>query len=39
MADHPAKDIRENALKVLGETYVHYGDRIWQVVGDVTPKV
>ncbi len=39
MADNPAKDVRENALKVLGEAYQHLGDRIWQVIGDVTPKV
>lgn len=39
MADNPAKDVRENALKVLGEAYGHLGERIWQVIGDVTPKV
>lgn len=39
MADNPAQNVRENALKVLGEAYQHLGDRIWQVVGGVTPKV
>jgi hypothetical protein len=39
MADHSAKGIRENALKVLGEVYKHLEENIWRVIGDVTPKV
>jgi hypothetical protein len=39
MADNPSKDIRENALKVLGEAYKFLENSIWQVVGNVTPKV
>jgi hypothetical protein len=39
MADFPAKNVRENALKVLGEAYKHIQDQIWRVLGEVTPKV
>lgn len=39
MADNPSKDIRENALKVLGEAYKILENSIWQAVGSVTPKV
>lgn len=39
MADHSSKVIRENALKMLGEVYKHLDENIWQVLGDVTPKV
>ncbi len=39
MADHPAKVIRNNVLKVLGEAYQHLGDGIWKVIGDVSPYV
>lgn len=39
MADNASKALRENALKLLGETYRHLDDNIWRVIGDVTPKV
>jgi hypothetical protein len=39
MADHSSKQIRENALKLLGEAFKHLDDNIWRIVGDVTPKV
>ena len=39
MADAPAMNVRENALKVLGEAYKHLEDTIWSVLGDVTLKV
>jgi hypothetical protein len=39
MADAPSKNVRENALKVLGEAYKHLDDNIWRVLGDVTTKV
>ena len=39
MADSPSKNVRENAVKVLGEAYKHLDDNIWTVLGPVTPKV
>ena len=39
MADAPSKNVRENALKVLGEAYKHLDENIWRVLGDVTTKV
>lgn len=39
MADNASKNIRENALKVLGEAFKHLEDNIWRVIGDITPKV
>jgi hypothetical protein len=38
MVDSPAPNVRENALKVLGEAYKHIDDNIWRILGDVTPK-
>lgn len=39
MADNADKNIRENALKFMGEAYKHFDDNIWRAIGDVTPKV
>ena len=39
MADHASKQIRENALKLLGEAYKTMDDVMWTIIGDVTPKV
>ena len=39
MADHADKSIRENALRMMGEAYLHLEENIWRVIGDVTPKV
>ena len=39
MADNADKNIRENALKFMGEAYRHLDDNIWRAIGDVTPKV
>lgn len=39
MADSSDKGIRENSLKVMNEVYKIFGDNIWRIIGDVTPKV
>jgi hypothetical protein len=39
MADHSDKNIRENALKFLGEIYKIIEENIWRAIGEVTPKV
>lgn len=39
MADNNDKNIRENALKFMGEIYKILDDNIWRAIGDVTPKV
>ena len=39
MADNNDKNIRENALKFMGEIYKILDDNIWRTIGDVTPKV
>jgi len=39
MADNADKNIRENALKFMGEVYKILDDNIWRTLGDVTPKV
>jgi hypothetical protein len=39
MADHSDKNIRENALKFLGEIYKIIDENIWRAIGEVTPKV
>ncbi len=39
MADNADKNIRENALKFMGEAYKILDDNIWRAIGDVTPKV
>jgi hypothetical protein len=39
MADNNDKNIRENALKFMGEAYKLLDDNIWRAIGDVTPKV
>lgn len=38
LTDSPSKNIRENALKVLGEAYKHLDDNIWRVLGDLSTK-
>lgn len=39
MADNNDKNIRENALRFMGEAYKLIDDNLWTVIGDVTPKV
>jgi hypothetical protein len=39
MADNNDKNIRENALKFMGEAYKLLDNNIWRAIGDVTPKV
>lgn len=39
MADNSDKNVRENALKFLGEIYKIIEDNIWRSIGEVTPKV
>lgn len=39
MADHADKGIRENALKMMSEAYLHLEENIWRVLGEITPKV
>jgi hypothetical protein len=39
LVDSSAPNVRENALKVLGETYKHLDDSIWRTLGDNPPKV
>ena len=38
LTDSPSKNIRENALKVLGEAYKNLDDNIWRVLGDLSTK-
>jgi cytoskeleton-associated protein 5 len=39
LADSPSKNVRESAVKALGEAFKLLDDNIWRVIGDVTPKV
>ena len=39
LADSSDKNIRENALKAMGEAYKHLDDDIWRIIGDIPPKV
>jgi hypothetical protein len=39
MADNADKNIRENALKFMGEAFKILQEDIWRSIGDVTPKV
>lgn len=39
MADNNDKNIRENALKFMGEAFKILDTDIWRAIGDVTPKV
>ena len=39
MADNADKNVREYALRFMGEVYKVLDDNIWRAIGDVTPKV